>query len=75
MDSRHGRNLDTNLFKLHLVFLWQVFWVEGDQSKTASTIFEVIDQLRTQKGVGEEEKTPKENEQKKTLGGRREEGC
>ena len=46
MDSRHGRNLDTNLFKLHFVFLWQVLWVKGDQSQTTSTILEVIDQLR-----------------------------
>ena len=43
MSSLHGRNLDANLLKLHLVFLSQFLWVEGYQPKTAPTI---IDQLR-----------------------------
>ena len=46
MNSLHGRNLDTNLLKFHLVFLWQFLWVERYQPKTAPTILEVIDQLR-----------------------------
>ena len=51
MDSRHGRYPDANFIKIHLVFLWQLLWVEGNQSQTTPTILEVIDQL-----MGEEEK-------------------
>ena len=41
----HGRNFDTNLFKLHLVFIGQLVRVKSDQSQTEAPILEVIDQL------------------------------
>ena len=45
--SQLWRNADTNFQKLLLVFLWQLLWVKGNQPETTSTIFEVIDQLRS----------------------------
>ena len=43
--SHHGRNFDTNLFKLHLVVIGQLVRVKSDQSQTEAPILEVIDQL------------------------------
>ena len=43
--SHHGRNFDTNLFKLHLVFIEQLVRVKSDQSQTEAPILEVVDQL------------------------------